>query len=123
MSKKVIVVIGDRLGKGQKVAAGVEAAGGKAILIPGMGADMKLGDVMKEHNADLGISFCGSGGAGALMASNKYGYKAKHHLRTIEAGITAIKEGYEVLGFGFMDREELGMRLTEAYIKHRIKEE
>ena len=28
MGKKLVVVIGDRLGKGQKVAAGVEAAGG-----------------------------------------------------------------------------------------------
>ena len=123
MNKNVVVVIGDRLGKGKKVAAGVEAAGGKAILIQGMGADMKLGDVMKEHDADLGISFCGSGGAGALMASNKHGYKAKHHLRSVEAGITAIKEGYQVLGFGFMDKEELGRRLTEVYIEFYHKEE
>lgn len=117
MGNEIIVVIGDRLGKGQKVAKGIEKAGGKAIVIPGMAADMKLGDVMKEHEADLGISFCGSGGAGALMAANKYGYKAKHHLRSIEAGITAIKEGYKVLGFGFMDVEELGERLTKAYIQ------
>lgn len=116
MSKEIIVVIGDRLGKGQKVGKGVEKAGGKAVVIPGMAADMKLGDVMKEHNADIGISFCGSGGAGALMASNKYGYKSKHHLRSIDAGITAIKEGYRVLGFGFMDVEELGKRIVEAYI-------
>ena len=64
-------VIGHRMGKGQAVARGVEKAGGKAIVIPGMAADMKLGDVMKENNADLGISFCGSGGAGALTAQNK----------------------------------------------------
>lgn len=115
MSKEIIVVIGDRLGKGQKVGKGVEKAGGKAIVIPGMAADMKLGDVMNEHNADLGISFCGSGGAGALMAANKYGYKVKHHLRSIEAGVTALKEGCKVLGFGFMDVEELGQRLVEAY--------
>lgn len=118
MNKEIIVVIGDRLGKGQKVAKGIEKAGGKAVVIPGMAADMKLGDVMKEHEADLGISFCGSGGAGALMAANKYGYKAKHHLRSIEAGVTAIKEGYEVLGFGFMDVEELGEKLTKAYIEN-----
>lgn len=117
MKEQVVVVIGDRLGKGKKVAAGVEAAGAKAIHIPGMGADMKVGDVMKEHNANFGISFCGSGGAGALMASNKYGYKSIHHLRTIEAGVTAIREGYEVLGFGFMDKEELGRRLVEEYMK------
>ena len=49
-------------------------AGGKAVVIKGMGADMKLGDVMKENNADIGISFCGSGGAGAIMAQTKHGY-------------------------------------------------
>jgi uncharacterized protein (TIGR03577 family) len=116
MEKSLIVVIGHRLGKGQKVAAGIEKAGGKAIVIPGMAADMKLGDVMQEHGADLGISFCGSGGAGALMAANKYGYKAKHHLRSVEAGVTAVKEGYDVVGFGFMDIEELGEALVKAYL-------
>lgn len=115
MGKKVVVVIGERMGKGQKVAAGIEAAGGIAYVISGMAADMKLGDVMKEKNADLGLSFCGSGGAGALMASNKYGYKGKHHLRSVNEGVTAIKEGYEVLGFGFMDTEELGRTLVETY--------
>lgn len=114
---EIIVVIGDRLGKGKKVAKGVEEAGAKAIHIPGMGADMKLGDVMHENNADIGLSFCGSGGAGALMASNKYGYKSRHHLRSIEAGVTAIKEGARVLGFGFLDSEELGRRIVEEYKK------
>ncbi|WP_102399872.1 SFCGS family glycine-rich protein [Haloimpatiens massiliensis] len=117
MEKQVVVVIGHRLGKGEKVAAGVEKGGGKAIVIKGMAADMKLGDVMKENNADIGISFCGSGGAGALMAANKYGYKAKHHLRSVEAGITALKEGNSVLGFGFMDVEELGEKLVKAYME------
>lgn len=56
---QIIVVIGDRLGKGQKVAAGIEKAGGKAIVVPGVAADMKLGDVMKAENASFGISFCG----------------------------------------------------------------
>lgn len=59
---QITVVIGDRLGKGQKVGQGVENAGGKAVVIPGVAADMKLGDVMKAENAQLGISFCGSGG-------------------------------------------------------------
>ncbi len=117
MSKQMVLVIGDRLGKGKKVAKGAEEAGAKVIHIPGVGADMKLGDVMKENNADIGISFCGSGGAGALMAANKYGYKSKHHLRSIEAGVTALKEGAEVLGFGFMDVEELGKRIVEEYKK------
>lgn len=117
MGNQIVVVIGDRLGKGQKVAKGVEAAGGKAIVIPGMAADMKLGDIMNEENADIGLSFCGSGGAGALMAANKYGYKVKHHLRSVDAGITALKEGAKVLGFGFLDIEELGKRIVEEYIK------
>lgn len=115
MGKEIIVVIGHRLGKGQNVARGVEAVGGKAIVISGMAADMKLGDVMKENNAAIGISFCGSGGAGAIMAQTKYGYKATHHLRSVEAGVTAIKEGYQVVGFGFLDTEELGRRLVEEY--------
>lgn len=115
MGKKVVVVIGERMGKGQNVARGIEAAGGIAHVIPGMAADMKLGDVMHEMNADLGLSFCGSGGAGAITASNKYGYKCIHHMRSVDQGVTAIKEGYQALGFGFMDVEELGRRLVETY--------
>lgn len=114
---KITVVIGDRLGKGQKVAAGIEKAGGHAVVVPGVAADMKLGDVMKAENADFGISFCGSGGAGAITAQNKYGYKAKHGMRSIEEGVTAINEGATVLGFGFMDKEELGERLLQAWQK------
>jgi len=114
---QIVVVIGDRLGKGQNVAKGVESAGGKAIVIPGVGADMRLGDVMKSENADLGISFCGSGGAGAINAQTKYGYPAHYGMRSIDEGITAINEGKKVLGFGFMDLEELGKRITEAYQK------
>jgi len=114
---KVVVVIGDRLGKGQNVARGIEAAGGKAIVVPGVGADMKLGDVMKAENADLGISFCGSGGAGAITAQSKYGYPAIYGMRSIDEGVTAIRAGKKVLGFGFMDVEELGRRLTEELIK------
>ena len=115
MEKEIVVVIAHRLGKGQNVAKGVEAAGGKAIVVPGMAADMKLGDVMKENNATFGISFCGSGGAGAIMAQTKYWYKATSHLRSVEAGVTAIKQGYQVVGFGFLDTEELGRRLVEEY--------
>lgn len=117
--EQVIVVIGDRLGKGQNVAKGVEAAGGKAVVVNGFGADMRLGDVMNSEGADFGISFCGSGGAGAITAQSKYGYSAQHGMRSIDEGITAIREGKKVLGFGFMDVEELGKRLTEEYIKNR----
>ncbi|MEA5010255.1 MAG: SFCGS family glycine-rich protein [Angelakisella sp.] len=115
MAKKVVVVIGERMGKGNHVAEGIRKAGGEAIVIPGMAADMKLGDVMNKENADLGLSFCGSGGAGALMAANKYGYKCRHSMRSIDEGVTAVRDGIKVLGFGFMDVEELGKRLVETY--------
>lgn len=112
-----VIVIGDRLGKGQNIAKGVEAAGGKAIVIQGVGADMKLGDIMKQEEADLGLSFCGSGGAGAITAQTKYGYPSSYGMRSIDEGITALKNGKKVLGFGFMDLEELGKRVTEELIK------
>ena len=115
MAKKVMIVIGERMGKGGHVADGIRKAGGEAHVIPGMEADMKLGDVMHEMNADLGISFCGSGGAGALMASNKYGYKCRHSMRSVDEGVTAVRDGIKVLGFGFMDIEELGKRIVETY--------
>ena len=54
----VKIVIGDRMGKGQNIAKGIEAAGGEALVIPGMAADMRLGDVMKKEGADMGLSFC-----------------------------------------------------------------
>ncbi|MCO6546668.1 MAG: hypothetical protein J6583_02675 [Gilliamella sp.] len=108
------IVVADRMGKGANVAKGIENAGGKAILIPGIGADMKLGDVMNEKQADFGISFCGSGGAGALIANNKFGYPERHGMRSITQGITAINDGKKVLGFGFMDKEELGEKIVKA---------
>ena len=114
---KVLVVIGDRLGKGQNVALGVEKAGGSALVVPGVGADMRLGDVMHEHDADLGISFCGSGGAGAITAQTKYKYRARYNLRGVDEGVTAVREGCKVLGFGFMDIEELGFKLTRELIR------
>lgn len=118
--KKITVVIGHRLGKGQQIAEGIRQAGGEPILIPGMGADMKLGDVMHEHDADLGLSFCGSGGAGAITANSSYGYPMEYGMRSVDAGVTAVENGARVVGFGFMDSEELGRRMTEAYAKaHR----
>ncbi len=115
--EEIKVVIGHRLGRGQRVAKGIEDAGGIAILIPGMAADMKLADVMHQEQAHLGISFCGSGGAGAINAANKYGYKQKSSLRSIDAGITALRQGAQVLGFGFLDTEELGFRIVNEYRK------
>jgi len=114
---QIVVAIGDRLGKGQNIARGVEKAGGRAVVIPGVGADMKLGDIMIAENADLGLSFCGSGGAGAITAQSKYGYQARYSMRSIGEGITALRDGCRVLGFGFMDVEELGFKLTEELTK------
>ena len=114
---QISVVIGGRLGKGQNVADGAEKGGARAVVVPGVAADMKLGDMMKAENATFGISFCGSGGAGAITAQNKHGYKAKYGMRSVDEGVTAINEGYNVLGFGFMDKEELGERLVEAWKK------
>lgn len=122
MTDKIKVVIGDRLGNGHNVAAGVTAAGGEAILIPGPGADMKIGDVMNKEGADLGISFCGSGGAGAITAKVKYGYEVEFGLRTVEAGLTAVREGKRVVGFGFLDQHDLGYRLTLEYLRMREQE-
>jgi hypothetical protein len=54
---------------------------------------------------------------GAITAQTKYGYKAKYGMRSVDEGVTAINEGCNVLGFGFMDKEELGERLVEAWKK------
>ncbi len=113
--KKPVIVIGHRMGQGHKVAKGIENAGGTAIVINGMAADMKLGEEMKKNNADLGISFCGSGGAGALAAQNGYGYKSKYSMRSVLEGQSAVKDGYEALGFGFLDTIELGEKIVESY--------
>lgn len=113
----VKIVIGDRLGKGNNVAEGIKKAGGEVVVIPGMGADMRLGSVMNEENADIGISFCGSGGAGAIAAHTQFGYSERHGMRSVQEGITAVQDGIKVLGFGFLDTEELGKKITETYYK------
>ncbi len=110
-----LVVIGHRLGKGQQIAKGVEEAGGTAFVIEGMLADMKLGDVMHEKGADIGLSFCGSGGAGAITAATKYGYKYTQYQRSASAFATAIKDGCQVVGGPFMDDEELGRAVVKAW--------
>lgn len=112
---KPMVVIGHRMGKGQRIAKGIEEAGGTAYVIPGMLADMKLGDVMQEKEADLGLSFCGSGGAGAISAANKYGYKYKQYQKTPVAFAQCIKDGCKVIGGPFMDSEELGRAVVKAW--------
>ena len=52
-----------------------------------------------------------------MTAQNKYGYKAKSELRSIEAACTAVEDGGKVVGLGFMDVEDLGQRLVETYRK------
>ena len=49
--KKPLVIIGQRMGGGAKIAKGIEMAGGTAYVIPGVLADMKLGDVMKDRKS------------------------------------------------------------------------
>lgn len=112
---KPLVVIGHRMGKGQLIAKGVEEAGGTAIVIEGMLADMKLGDVMHENNADIGLSFCGSGGAGAITASKKYGYKYKQYQKSASAFAQCIKEGCQVVGGSFNDNEDIGRAVVKAW--------
>ena len=112
---KPLVVIGHRMGKGQRIAKGIEEAGGEAVVIEGVLADMKLGDKMHELNADLGLSFCGSGGAGAITAHNKYGYKYKQYQKSPDAFALAIKEGCKVVGGPFMDDEKLGTAVVKAW--------
>ncbi len=113
--KRPLVIIGQRMGGGKRIAAGIEAAGGTAHVIPGMLADMKLGDVMQEMGADLGLSFCGSGGAGALNAQNKYGYKAAQAQRSPNDFANRIKEGCIVIGGPLQDKEDLGTAVVKAW--------
>lgn len=116
MTDPVKIVIGDRLGKGQAVADGIREAGSEPVLIPGPGADMKVGDVMAAEQASLGLCFCGSGGAGAVTAKAKYGHEIEFGMRSAGAGVTAIQQGKRVLGFGFLDTSELGRQVTEALL-------
>jgi hypothetical protein len=44
-------------------------------------------------------------------------------MRSIDQGVTAVKEGVKVLGFGFMDVEELGRRIVETYYEVNGKPE
>ncbi|MBN0809957.1 hypothetical protein JTL97_34600, partial [Pseudomonas aeruginosa] len=44
-------------------------------------------------------------------------YEAIYGMRSIDVGDTAINEGCNVLGFGLMDKEEVGERLVEAWKK------
>ena len=52
-----------------------------------------------------------------MTAQNKYGYKGKSSLRSVDAACTAVEEGCQVIGLGFLDVEELGERLVETWRK------
>lgn len=78
---------------------------------------MKFGDIMKVENVIFGIFFCGSGGVGVIIVQIKYGYKVKYGMCFIDEGVIVINEGCNVLGFGFMDKEELGEWLVEVWKK------
>lgn len=125
---KLTVVIGTRMGGGQKIKAGVEKAfkeknvEGNVIVIPGPAADMKLGVTMKENNADLGISQCGSGGAGAIAASTLLGWKQRNAIDTAEGAAQAVREGYRLIGMRFNDTEEVGYQIAKALIAEKEKE-
>ena len=64
------VVIGDRLGKGQKVGQGVEAAGGVAVVIPGVAADM-TGRCDEERRSQPRDFFLRQRGCGRDYGSNQ----------------------------------------------------
>lgn len=115
MSNKPLVVIGHRMGQGKRIAKGVEEAGGTAFVIEGMLADMKLGDVMNEMQADLGLSFCGSGGAGAISAAKKYGFKFKQCQNSADAFALSVRDGCKVVGGTFMDNEDIGIAVVKAW--------
>ena len=75
---------------------------------PGM-ADMKPGDVMNREQADpASPSWRQRWRRRHHRSRPSIGYKCRYGMRSIEEGITAINEGCVVLGFGFMDKEELG---------------
>ena len=117
------IVIGTRMGNGQKIAAGIEKAfqesgvDGKAVVIPGMAADMRLGATIKQENADLGISQCGSGGAGAITASTMLGWKQKSSIDSAEGAAQAVREGYKLVGMRFNDTEEVGYQVAKTLIE------
>ena len=121
------IIIGTRMGKGEAIKAGAEKAfkeagvEGTAICIPGMAADMRLGAVIKQENADLGISQCGSGGAGAITASTMLGWKQKSQIDSADGAATAVHEGYRLIGMRFNDTEEVGYKIARALIEESSK--
>lgn len=121
------IVIGTRMGGGKQIAAGAEKAfkeagvDGSAVVIPGMAADMRLGATIKAENADLGISQCGSGGAGAITASTMLGWKQKSHIDSADGAAQAVHEGYRLIGMPFNDTEEVGYKIAKALIEEKSK--
>ena len=92
--------------KGQNVAKGVEQAGGRAVVVPGMGADMRLGDVMQQEKAGFRHFFLWKWCAGALTAATKYGYRKTWHAIN-RRRVTAINDGKTVLDLVLWIRKNL----------------
>ncbi len=82
--EQITVVIGDRLGKGQKARRRRWKSGRTCCGRPRVAADSA---VFKGHNESgkrhLRHLLCGKGGAGAITAQTKYGYKAKYGMRAL----------------------------------------
>ena len=52
-----------------------------------------------------------------MTAKAKYGHSIEFGMRTAEAGVTAVRQGKRVLGFGFIDTEELGFKIAQALLR------
>ena len=111
--EQITVVIGDRLGKGQKSPQALKS-GRTCCGRPwrcGRHEAWRHNESGKRHLRHLLLR---QRRRRRHHRQTKYGYKAKYGMRSIDEGVTAINEGCNVLGFGFMDKEELGERLVEA---------
>ncbi len=65
--EQITVVIGDRPVKRHRVAAGVKSGRSRAVVVPGVAADMKLACDESGKRHLLGISFCGAAAARAPL--------------------------------------------------------
>ncbi len=119
--EQITVVIGDRPGKGQKWPLARKSRC-SCCCCTGCCRRYEAGRHDESRKRYLRHLLLRRGGAGAITAQNKHGYKAKYGMRSVDEGVTAINEGYNVLGFGFMDKEELGERLVEARKRNTARE-
>ncbi|QUJ01742.1 hypothetical protein KCP75_23615 [Salmonella enterica subsp. enterica] len=102
MSKmeQITVVIGDRPGKGQKVAAGVESGIARSSYRARHAAALReVGRCIEAKTPPSAFPILRQRRRGAITAQNKHGYKAKCNMesRSVDEGVTAINEGCNVL--------------------------